>query len=104
MNAPCLFLQRLGVDDLTVPGPPTMRGIAEGVAERYGLTLADLKSPTQAHRVAHPRQEAMALIYAEGRYSEPQIGRFLNRDASTIHYGRHKHVERLAAAMTVAAA
>jgi chromosomal replication initiator protein len=100
MNAPCLFLQRLGVTDL-VTDPPrhTMRDIATMTAERYGLTVDDLKSPSQERRIAWPRQEAMVLIRQHTRQSYPQIGRFFgDRDHTTvIHAVRQVERRRLAA-------
>jgi len=97
MNAPCLFLQRLGVENLMLnPPPPTMREIAAMVAERYGLTMDDLKSPSQERRISWPRQEAMALIRKNTRQSYPQIGRFLGgRDHTTVMHGVRRHAKRM---------
>lgn len=102
MNSPCLFLRRLGVDDL-ITGKATMREIACQVAERYDLTLADFKGSSSAYRIAHPRQEAMALIRTEGRFSYLQIGRFFNRDHTTVLHGVRAHSARRTAAMGIAA-
>lgn len=63
------------------------RTIAE-VAERYGLSAEDLKGRARVRAVAHPRQEAMAIIHAAGGYSLPQIGRFFGgRDHTTVLKG-----------------
>lgn len=90
MNSPCLFLQRLGVDNLdtpskpTMPTMPTMRQIAQEVAQRHQLTLERLLGPEVERRVSWPRQEAMAAIYAMGGRSYPQIGRFFHRHHATV--------------------
>jgi len=62
----------------------TMREIAERVAIAHGVTLADLKSQRQDRAVAWPRQLAMAEIHATGRFPKTQIGRFFNRDHTTV--------------------
>lgn len=104
MNSPCLFLQRLGVDDLRVERRLMMKEIASEVAERHELTLEDLRGPSRYRTVAWARQEAMALIRAEGRYSYPQIGRFFGgRDHTTILVGVRHHEARQAAREGMAA-
>lgn len=76
----------------TDPKPLTMKAIAEEVCERYGLTLEELKGPGTYRRVARPRQEAYAIMYATGRYSYPQIGRFFGgRDHTAVYYGIRRH-------------
>jgi chromosomal replication initiation ATPase DnaA len=97
MNSPCLFLRRLGVDDLETGPAPTMLQIASDVARRHGLRLADLKGRLRDDRTAHARQEAMALIFAQGRYGYSQIGRFLDHDRTTVRHGVEVHAARLAA-------
>lgn len=94
MNAPCLFVQRLGVDNLETQPHRTMREIAEDVAARHGVTVVLLRSPLRFRKLAWPRQEAMALMYAQGRYSHPQIGRYFGRDHTTVIYGVKAHAKR----------
>jgi chromosomal replication initiator protein len=74
---------------------PTMREIAELVAERRGLTLEELRGSSRVHKVCHPRQEAMALIMAQGRFSYPQVGRFFDRDHSTVIHAVQAYAERV---------
>lgn len=77
----------------------SMAAILAGVATKHGLTVAEMKGPGRARRVAWPRQEAMWLIYLTGRYSRPQIGRFLgNRDHTTVLHGCREHEKRMAQA------
>jgi len=76
-----------------------MRRVAREVAAAYGLTLADLQGPDQTIRMAHPRQEAMAKLYALGVYSMPQIGEFFNRHHTTVLHSVRKYQERQAAAL-----
>lgn len=72
----------------------TMRQIAEDVASKHGLTLADLKSRTAAHRISRRRHEAMAIMRATGRYSYPQIGRFFGMDHTSAIHGVRAHNAR----------
>lgn len=71
----------------------TMASLLEGVAFRYGLTVADLKGPRYTWRLAHPRQEFMYEARLIGK-SYPQIGRFLGRDHTTVIHGVRAHLKR----------
>jgi chromosomal replication initiator protein len=83
------------------PTRPTMREIAGLIAERHGLRLDELTGPAKPYRISHPRQEAYALIYATGRFSLPQIGRFFgNRDHTTVYYGIRAYEDRIAGRST----
>lgn len=84
-------------------GPQTMREIAEFVAGKHNLTVADLKGPSRERKFAHPRQEAMWLMCqatntdGSKRFSRPQIGRFLGgRDHTTVMHGERAHAARRA--------
>lgn len=82
----------------------TMAVILADVARHYGLTIEELKSPSRAYRISHPRQEAMWLMRQQlrpdgsSRYSYPQIGRFLGgRDHCTVIRGIRSLLARQAA-------
>ena len=81
------------------PRPPTMRALAQEVAERHGLTLAAMRGAGPRRSVAWPRQEAMALMHATGAYSMPQIGRFFGRDHTTVLWAIRRVKERGAGAV-----
>lgn len=65
-----------------------MERIATLVAGRHGLTLEQIRSSRRFRQWARPRQEAMATIYATGRFSYPTIGAFFGRDHSTVRYAK----------------
>lgn len=67
-------------------GRPTMRSIAEHVADRWGVTVADLKGPTKSRKVAWPRQEFWSIA-RRWDFTTTQIGAFLNRDHTTALTG-----------------
>lgn len=72
------------------------------VAKAYKLTVVDLCGPSRSRPICWPRQELMFLLYATGRYSYPEIGRFLGgRDHATVIHGakahRRRQAERMAA-------
>lgn len=77
---------------------PPKRIIAE-VAEKHGLTLADLIGPRRHRYVAHARQEAMWALRQRTTLSTTSIGMFLGgRDHTTVMWGLRRHEERLRAA------
>ncbi len=80
---------------------PTMKDIAQDVANRHGIAVDDLMGQSRAYMYSHPRQEAFYLCRqvmrrGEPRYSLPQIGRFFDRDHSSVHWGVAQHAKRLA--------
>ena len=82
----------------------TMRQIATDVALDRGVSFGDLIMPdhvpgARAFAIAHPRQEAMWRMRQAGKWSLPQIGRFLGeRDHTTVLAGVRAHQKRLDAA------
>jgi chromosomal replication initiation ATPase DnaA len=102
--APVVFTRRIKFTHGKIPGKEAERIVAE-VAERHGLTAADLKGPSRLKHISHPRQEAMAALYITGRYSLPGIGRFLGgRDHTTVLVGIRKHEARMLAELNEGAA
>jgi chromosomal replication initiation ATPase DnaA len=80
----------------------TMRQIATDVALDRGVSFGDLIMPdhvpgARAFAIAHPRQEAMWRMHQTGKWSLPQIGRFLGeRDHTTCLHGIRAHAKRIA--------
>ena len=73
-----------------------MVDIAGEVCDRYGLSITELLGKSRERRIAWPRQEAMYLMRCEG-FTLNQIGRYFGgMDHSSIWYGFHRHLERLA--------
>ena len=84
------------VDDLDAP-TITVAEIAKQTAERYGVTVNELKSARRGHRLVCARQEAMWRARNETQHSLPCIGRFLGgKDHTTVIYGIRKHEGRIA--------
>lgn len=66
------------------------------VCRRFGLTMAEMLSPTRNNRVAHPRQIAMALTRELTRRSLPKIGDcYGNRDHTTVLHACNVVAERV---------
>lgn len=77
--------------------------ITAEVADRHGLSWSEILSRSHARRVAWPRQEAWALIWAQGHLSLPAIGRRFDRHHTTILHGATAHEKRQAEAAVRAA-
>lgn len=73
------------------PQRETMKEIATRCAERHSLTLDDLKSTDRHAPLNAARMEAMHEIYKTGNFSFPQMGRFFNRDHTTVRYSVLRH-------------
>lgn len=55
-------------------------------ATRAGFAVQHFKGPSRHRELAWPRQDFMLAAHREG-YSMPEIGRFLNRDHTTVLHG-----------------
>jgi chromosomal replication initiation ATPase DnaA len=60
------------------------------IAAAHGLTLRQVIQHDKSHAVAIPRQHVWLDVSLELGWTTTQIGRRLNRDHSTIIYGRQK--------------
>lgn len=75
---------------------PTMRTITRAFAEDTDFSVAQLIGPCRSQSLARARQELMWILRRQGRWSLPQIGRFLGcRDHTTILHGVRAHQKRL---------
>ena len=87
---------KAGVDVYIIP-PRQSTLILQGVAERHGVTVDDLKSSNRKTNFVIARQEAYYLLKQAG-YSTVQCGRFLGgRDHTTIMHGILQHEKRIKA-------
>ena len=75
----------------------SMPQMIEDIADRYGVTVEDLKGTCTKQRSSVPRQHFMWLAYQQTHLSLPMIGRFLNRDHSSVLHGIRQHRARLEA-------
>ncbi|MCR5876950.1 helix-turn-helix domain-containing protein [Phenylobacterium sp. J367] len=71
-----------------------MEDIADLVAERYEISVKEMRSPGRQPYLVVPRQEAMSLMRQVG-WSTLQIGKFFNRDHSTVSWADAAHRRRL---------
>ena len=84
--------------DLVIPTPRDItRVILKEVADKHGVTVADLLSPTRKARIAHARQEAFYRVRIERGYSLPRTARvFGNFDHTNLIHGIRAHAKRMA--------
>lgn len=84
-------VSKVALQDIAPHRPPSLQQIVRAVADFYGLSAEDLKSPRRSKAVALPRQMAMYLAREETDASLQEIGKALGgRDHSTILYGYEK--------------
>lgn len=94
---------RLGFDPPPVP-LPTMRKIAEAVAEEYRVSVTEMRGDGRRKYIVHPRQAAMWRMWQVKRddgvrkYTLTQIAGFFSRDHTTVIHGIRRHQNRLNAA------
>lgn len=63
-----------------------MSEITAQIASAHLLTVTEMRGKSRERHIAWPRQEAMLAMVEEG-FSLQQIGRFLNRDHTTVMTG-----------------
>ena len=74
----------------------TMDDIARRIAFEADIDIDDLRGLGRIRQFSDPRLRAYAEIYATGRYSLPRIGRYFNRDHTTVLTGIRRHNRRAA--------
>jgi hypothetical protein len=73
-----------------------MSKIAAEIAASYGVTVSELREPDKHGDMVRPRQHVMFALRQAG-YSMTRIGKFLNRDHTTVMYGAKAHAGRVQA-------
>lgn len=68
--------------------PRVRKYVAEVAAER-GIAPEIILSSTRLHAVARARQDVMRRLHRDN-FSLCQIGRWLDRHPSTVHYAVHR--------------
>jgi chromosomal replication initiation ATPase DnaA len=68
--------------------------IIREIAEKHGLTRAQIGSNSQLRRIAWARQEAMYVLRTQRKLTTTQIGRMLRRDHSTVIHGICAYMRR----------
>lgn len=76
------------------PGARQYVHILHDVATRHAMTPDDIIGKSRSPRYVEARQEAFYLLKQAG-YSMLQIGRFCNRDHTTVLHGANKHEAKL---------
>ena len=66
---------------------------AARVAAKYGLTTEEMLSPSHDPFLANARRELYAILRARG-WSYPRIGKFANRDHSSVMTALNKKKKR----------
>jgi chromosomal replication initiation ATPase DnaA len=78
-----------------VPPQPALQTIIKLVADRHGVTVAEIKSASRHKRLIPARQEFFYLAHKAGK-SYPQAALYCGgRDHSTAMYGKRRHEERM---------
>jgi chromosomal replication initiation ATPase DnaA len=75
--------------DLMNPGlePKTMAAIIEEVCRKWGYTITDMRSARRDKRIVVARHELFWRCRHETYRSLSEIGRFLNKDHTTVLHG-----------------
>jgi hypothetical protein len=66
------------------PPPYDAEKAARTIADGYGFTLEEIRSPCRSSLYVAARRAISRRLKFEGHMSYPEIGRLLNRDHSTI--------------------
>lgn len=78
----------------------SMKEIVAQVAMKHGVTRRDIHSHRRSVPLIKARHEAMWRARQETKFSLPAIGRFFDRDHTTVFHAVRKHEERMASQTT----
>lgn len=76
---------------------PIVARLAEAAAEEFGVRAGAIFGPQRAAPIALARQVVMFLAATRHHRSQPQIGRALARDHTTVWHGVHRIAALVAA-------
>ena len=79
----------------TVRVTPMMAQVINEVAFEFGVTVQDIKGPARQKHIALARHCFCWRAYRECQRSMPEIGRFLNRDHTTVLNSIRRWEQRL---------
>lgn len=87
--------ERLTFTPVVPPKRSRAEEVIAEVAEKHGLTVADLRGPQRSREYAWPRQEAMYRLFRVLGLSSTVTGRMLGgRDHTTVLSGSEAHEKR----------
>lgn len=70
--------------------------ILRDCANEYGCTVADMMGVSRKMKVTLARRKAMYLLWQRGTMSKAHIGRFLNKDHTTVIHALRSYEKDLA--------
>jgi len=72
-----------------------LRQLVADIALIYGISTTDIYSKRRTRKICAARHHVMFEISHRTEWSLPQIGRFLDRDHTTVLHGIRLHKERI---------
>jgi Bacterial dnaA protein helix-turn-helix len=82
---------------LVVSGPPIVREVVRSVADTHGISPHLIVGRSRCAAVTAARQEVYYWLRHTGRFSMPRIGRWLDRDHTTVLHGIRQTEKRFKA-------
>lgn len=82
---------------MTAPAKLKGAAIADEVATKHRVAVADLTGPSRVKAVFWARAELAYRLRMELEWSFPRIGRLLNRDHTTARYQVLRYAEKIEA-------
>lgn len=70
--------------------------ILRDCANEYGCTVADMMGVSRKMKITLARRKAMYLLWQRGTMSKAHIGRFLNKDHTTVIHALRSYEKDLA--------
>ena len=74
--------------------PPRVSMALEISAENFWVTVGMILGPSRSHNVVMARRQAIHALHNMG-FSEPEIGRFIQKHHTSVHYHLHHPVPDL---------
>jgi len=87
-----------------IPLRVSMKTVVAEISEMYGVTVADLHGPSRTRAISMARQHAMFVMADQPHLSLPMIGKFFDRDHTTVLHGVRRHKARMEAEQSAGAA
>ena len=79
-------LKNMVVEQVTINTNYTINDVFTATANYFNVSLVDMKGASRSKAIKIPRQIAMYIAYNYGHFTQSDIGKYLNKDHTSVRY------------------
>lgn len=79
-------LKNMVVEQVTINANYSINDVFTATANYYNVSLVDMKGQSRKKEIIMPRKIAMYIAYNYGHFTQSDIGKFVNKDHTSVRY------------------